>query len=482
MSGISGFSNQKKLGGAQFASVQATGSDKFGLNTAQMYLFDITPSAIAITGVTQDPVIVDKVWLEIVSHGAKVGDVIRFTSNADALFGWELDVVDVLDSNTIAIHNIAFINNSPSLPSIGEMVKTCRWVTAKADSEGALTTSSGPAQFIKNGATQTVAQDTVTPANNNPLPAGLYIIKDGVVYPVNKDTGNPANTVAIPVEVSGVAGPVNITAGDLNVQLTDLGANFDAARIGDGSGVYLLINPDGSINVNDASVLAELQTLKGTDFATSAKQDLAKAVLDSIKSNSDTLNLKDFSTAAKQDLAKAVLDAIKSNGDTLNLKDFSTSAKQDLAKAVLDLIQTNTAASATAAKQDLAKAVLDLIKTNGDTLNAKDFATSAKQDLAKAVLDNIKLNTDTKAIDSIVNVTTTTASIVAPAGAKGFIIQNSTISSGALRWGKSGGTVNATNGFYLGQGQSTSYIDAASSLQVYDVDGAGIDAAIVWFK
>lgn len=323
MSGISGFSNQKKLGGAQFASVQGTGSDKFGINTAQMYLFDITPSAIAITGVTQDPVISDKVWLEVVSHGAKVGDVVRFPNNADALFGWELDVVEVLDANTLAVHNISFINNVPTLPTVGEMVKTCRWVTAKADSEGALTTSSGPAQFIKNGATQTVAQDTVTPANNNPLPAGLYIIKDGVVVPVLKDTGLPSNTVGIPVEVVAASGtPINITAGDLNVQLSDQGVNFDSLRVGDGSGVYLLVNADGSINVNDAAVLAAINQMN-TDI---------------------NLNIDDLNTAVsslqtevtnRQDLSNNSLDAIEASTasmdtkfTTLNSKDFSTAANQ----------------------------------------------------------------------------------------------------------------------------------------------------------
>jgi hypothetical protein len=113
-----------------------------------------------------------------------------------------------------------------------------------------------PVQYLKNGANQTVIEDTVVPANNNPLPAGLYIIKDGVIVPVLKDTGIPSNTVGIPVEVVAASGtPINITAGDINVQLSDQGVNFDSLRLGDGSGVYLVINPDGSINVADMAAV-----------------------------------------------------------------------------------------------------------------------------------------------------------------------------------------------------------------------------------
>ena len=63
----------------------------------------------------------------------------------------------------------------------------------------------------------------------------LKVVIDGVVYAVKKDTGIPSNTVAIPVELSGASGPINITAGDLNVQLSDQGANADVTRIGDGT-------------------------------------------------------------------------------------------------------------------------------------------------------------------------------------------------------------------------------------------------------
>lgn len=111
-------------------------------------------------------------------------------------------------------------------------------------------TSSAPIEFINDGVSEQVNYDTVTPGNTKPLPSGLFILKDGVYLPVAKDTGVPANTNPVPVELVGAAGPINITAGDIGVQLTDLGVNFDRTRIGDGVN-QLAINADGSINTGE---------------------------------------------------------------------------------------------------------------------------------------------------------------------------------------------------------------------------------------
>lgn len=127
-----------------------------------------------------------------------------------------------------------------------------------------LSTSSSPIEFTLDGADQAVTEDTGTPANNRPLPNKLFIQKDGVTLPINKDTGTPANTLGLPVEIVAASGtPINITAGDLNVQLTDLGANFDRTRIGDGTNQW---NMNGSNEglVHDASVLSKLTDIETT--------------------------------------------------------------------------------------------------------------------------------------------------------------------------------------------------------------------------
>jgi len=78
--------------------------------------------------------------------------------------------------------------------------------------------------------------------------SSTHYLLNGVRTAVNENTVTPSSTTALPVKLMGTTGPINITAGDLNVQLTDLGANFDRTRIGDGV-EQLEINTDGSVNV-----------------------------------------------------------------------------------------------------------------------------------------------------------------------------------------------------------------------------------------
>jgi len=58
---------------------------------------------------------------------------------------------------------------------------------------------------------------------------------DGSVVEVLEDTVTPANNQPLPVKLTSVTGDIAITAGDLNVQLEHTGANFDSVRLGDGT-------------------------------------------------------------------------------------------------------------------------------------------------------------------------------------------------------------------------------------------------------
>lgn len=142
-------------------------------------------------------------------------------------------------------------------------------------------TSSAPIEFINDGISEPVNYDTTIPANTKPLPSGLFILKDGVYLPVAKDTGVPANTNPVPVELVGAAGPINITAGDIGVQLTDLGVNFDRTRIGNGTNQWEM-NASGEGLVHDADVLAKLQTINTntTGLATEVTLDAVKTAVE----------------------------------------------------------------------------------------------------------------------------------------------------------------------------------------------------------
>ncbi len=69
----------------------------------------------------------------------------------------------------------------------------------------------------------------------NTDPGAIQFDLDGGLVTVHKDSVTPTNSRALPVELTGASGPINITAGDLNVQLDHTGANADSTRIGDGT-------------------------------------------------------------------------------------------------------------------------------------------------------------------------------------------------------------------------------------------------------
>jgi len=106
-------------------------------------------------------------------------------------------------------------------------------------------------KFKADTAGDTAVRTCVTEGTINAIPDGpIQIGVDGTATDVNIDTGTPANTVSVPVVLTGSSGPVNITAGDLNVQLSHLGANFDSTRIGDGTETAS-VNTSNELNVRD---------------------------------------------------------------------------------------------------------------------------------------------------------------------------------------------------------------------------------------
>lgn len=266
MASESGYSNTKKQGQPQHKTFHDLGSSRIGQHTVSKSLAERNSISVAIVSVTpgknakNEPLL----KLEITGHPCKKGDILRFISGT--IQGAELEIISIVDVDNIVVRDIL-----DDQPLAGDLVKSMFYVTSKSDAEGNVNFSPGPTQFVRDGSPQQVIEDTVDLTQNKPLPAGLYFVKDGVAVPVTKDTVTPSNTAAMPVEIVAVDGTtINVTAGDINVQLSAEGPTFDSTRIGDGTGFYLNINPDGSINVQDAAALAELQTLVSKDFATEA--------------------------------------------------------------------------------------------------------------------------------------------------------------------------------------------------------------------
>ena len=233
MSGISGYPSQEKLTtqlpgyddlnsktSSQFVTVSQT-HDKHVVQDVRINgAFRTTVLVKTLTSIATDfPLRV----LVSTGHGAQKGDFVRFEGTA-ANPHFAAMIIDTPDANTMIIGATL-----PVTPVSGDEFYVLRHVVPLYDEDGTLSVSSGPIQFIRDGLSQQVIEDTITPANNVPLP----------------------------VKLTSVTGDINITAGDLNVQLSDTGANPDITRIGDGTN-RLVMTAAGEATTYDATAEAEL--------------------------------------------------------------------------------------------------------------------------------------------------------------------------------------------------------------------------------
>lgn len=107
---------------------------------------------------------------------------------------------------------------------------------------------------------------------STPNDVAIQFIKDGITVNVEEDTSVPANNVPLPVKLTGITGDITITANDLNVSLSHLN---DSVKLGDGTtlaGVTL----SNELKTNDATAIASLQIID--DIAHSQNTSLNKGV------------------------------------------------------------------------------------------------------------------------------------------------------------------------------------------------------------
>ena len=88
----------------------------------------------------------------------------------------------------------------------------------------------------------------------------VKFVKDGMTVDVNEDTITQSNNAPLPVKLIGTTGPINITAGDLNVQLSHAGVNYDSTRIGDGANLWAMTG-SGEGLVSDLATRASLASI-----------------------------------------------------------------------------------------------------------------------------------------------------------------------------------------------------------------------------
>lgn len=251
---LKGYTQDESSDLMEYVTGQNVGGKKRALDTVLTGLTSLSILNVVEAGSTQR--IIKKT-----GHGARKNDVIQFTSGAND--GVAIQILSCPDANLMII-----ASTPDDTVLVGDKFDIKRYVTPQYDADGSLNVvaQNGPTQFVLDGVNTEVKEDTADPANNKPLPSKMFIEVDGIVYAVRKNTVDPSQTVSVPVEITGASGPINITAGDINVQLSDTGANPDITRIGNGTN-RLDINANKEALTHDTDALAKLTTI---DVDTSA--------------------------------------------------------------------------------------------------------------------------------------------------------------------------------------------------------------------
>jgi hypothetical protein len=466
--------NAKDLRKEQYVTGQNIGSGRRAMDTIAMGVYLVATDVIEAGS--------NNNLVNLTAHGAKQGDILQINTSANNIQEFEVVIDEIISPNSFRLGAVL----SADL-SVGDAVSILRPVTPRMSSTGA------------------------TLATIAPSPITFRL--DGAVQEVVEDTGTPGNNVPLPVKLSGVTGDVNITAGDLNVQLSDQGVNADVTRIGDGTN-QLGITGSNEAKVSDSSALTQLQaivtalgltngyvdgveglltTIAGKDFATQttlaaaltkltsldgkdfATQTTLAALLAELQNKADLSETQPVSMATIP-LATGAATATKQDDQTTQLtaiagKDFATQTTLAAVKTDTGAVSTGIGAPADTAVTNPAlsatvigalKGLVSLITTLNSKLDVIDQNTSA-------------------ALNSTSNTTTVTNTLLsAPASAIGMIVQNSVNADSGIRFTASGTTPTASVGFYLGPGQSTSYMPAAS-IRTISVDGGAIDVSVIWF-
>jgi len=222
---------------AKHSTVVPKGVNRRGLDVVTGGFYEVATAAVVEAG-SDDNLIV------ITGHGANRGDLIRIMTTANGIEEYEMFVGEVVDAN-----NFTLAGATSAQFAAGDTIDILRFVTEKLAQDGSslATIVSPPIQFMLDSVATTVNEDTVTPANNAPLP----------------------------VKLTGVTGDVNITAGDLNVQTSHAGASHDSMRIGDGTNL-MAVNAALEATVRDGDAITELQSILAKIIAapsTETKQD-----------------------------------------------------------------------------------------------------------------------------------------------------------------------------------------------------------------
>jgi hypothetical protein len=226
-----GFSNQKKIGQAQFETVHSLGSERFGKAVAPKGLAEVTPEAaiVSVTLIEGPNGQIQYYNIEFTAHGAMVGNILRLTDGT--LIATEYDILQIIDADNFYILPIT------APPQVGDLATIMRWVSTKLGLDGGISVSPSPIQFVQDGVGTFVNEDTVDPSQNLGLPIRIFA-----------NDGTPAAFNGAQLETN----LPNVTGVDL------AGSPPSFLQVGGTDGVdghTLLTDTQGILYVSDVTVL-----------------------------------------------------------------------------------------------------------------------------------------------------------------------------------------------------------------------------------
>ena len=462
-----------------FATLGKTGSGRVSLDTIGRKFAEVSTGQIVEANST------DNILVKT-GHGAKEGWLIRITSSTNPIIEEEILIDEIIDADTIKLS--AFLSNTLEAGDTYDLYKPV-FERVAPDGSSLATVVSPPLQIIKNGVIETV-----------------------------EDSTNPLDVVAIPVLIKAVDGTnITINAGDINIQTSAEGVNFDSTRIGDGTGKYAAITTDLDMQTHDSKVYAELVTLNATDLATEATLDAIKTSVelmdDTITNDGGTPTTKfqaigghtgvtahawhvDNTGNGRVDVRQSVLPTgasteAKQDTQITRLNLLATESKQDTTITAIGTTNTNLGAQAdSAATTDTGSfSVISFIKRgmqNWTTLFnripviGQGLKTTSIPVVLAADSDNLNVNESntTGQISKGTQTASTSATINAPTGATGFMIKNHLESAGTLYW-EIGGTANSSSND-LSSGQGSAFVPCKANVSIFAGADGDCKYAIQW--
>lgn len=344
MSTPKGWSSQEKDDTLepQFTTIQPVGQRRYGMDVNAHAFYEEIATDAAEAGSTTTNIVAT-------SHSAQIGDIIRFTSGS--LSGQEVTVVERSDQ-ALDANNIPLGDTLDSAPSASDAFTIYRNRKPVVSASGGMSVSSvDPIRFDLNGTTTDVSKDTGTPANSRPLPVEI-------------------------LSASGVE--INVTTGDIGVQLSHSGGSPDSVLIGDGTET-VNVNASNEMQVADDTARTSLATIAGDTTSLDAKVPAQGAAL----------------TAASVPVNIASDQTVPVSAASLPLPTgAATAANQSTANGLLTTIDADTGSIATSAST-IAGAVsgtemqVDVVTSALPT----GAATAANQSTANGLLTTIDADT-----------------------------------------------------------------------------------------